>query len=409
MPDDWQPGPSSFVRTGTTWLSYALAANFSYLVNILGPMMPFLRSEMGLSYTMASLHFSAFAGGRVLAGLTSDRLIARLGRQRAAWGGTFGAVLGAAILIMGRHPAVTIAGALIMGIMGASIPVITQAALADQHGPLRAVAFAEVNAAGSGSAVLAPLFVGFFARLSGIGWRGALGLAIFLPLLLFVVFRHQTFPGSARPRLGAKSDEALPKAFWVYWVVLVLVVSVEFCIVYWATDFLEQTKGLARPDAALSTSLFAAGMFFGRLLGSRILRRTQSVGVFFVALGLAAVGFFLHWQLQTVPALVAGLLLAGLGVSILYPLGLTFAMGIAPDLPNKASARATLAVAVAILCLPTILGRVADIAGIWKAYGLVALLLGLTAIIVPIARRVDAATLRRRTPSAVAERSVSQP
>src|SRR5689334_4910704 len=120
MPDDRQPGPGSFVRTGSTWLSYALTANFSYLVNILGPLMPFLRSEMGWSYTMASLHFSAFAGGRVLVCLASDRLIARLGRQHAAWGGIFGAVLGAALLLAGRHPAITIAGALIMGLMGAS-------------------------------------------------------------------------------------------------------------------------------------------------------------------------------------------------------------------------------------------------------------------------------------------------
>ncbi len=384
-----------FVRTADTWLGYSLLAYFSFFVNALGPLMPFLRAELTLSYTLASLHFSAFAGARVLTGLFSDRLILRFGRQRIAWAGVLGAAAGAAVLMLGRRAELTIAGAGIMGALGAAIPVIVQAALADRHGPMRAVAFAEANAIASASGMLGPLFIGFLAR-TALGWRTGLVLAIVAPLPLYAAFRRVTLPGAPRRLRQAKGSGGgrLPAAFWAYWVVMLLVVATEFCIIYWSSAFLEQVKGLARPDAALSTSIFLAGMFAGRLLGSRIMRRTQSARVLLLSLALAGCGFLLHWLGRSVPLTEGGLLLAGLGVANLYPLALTFAMGIVPQQLDAASARASLAVAVAILCLPLLLGRLADVAGLQSAYGLVAVLLGLALIAVPAAGWLESALSR---------------
>jgi fucose permease len=292
---------------------------------------------------------------------------------------------------MGRNPLVTIAGTLVMGVLGASIPIITQAVLADQHGSLRGVAFTESNAIASASGTLAPLCLGFFARTS-LGWRAAMALAILAVLPLFLSFRHRSLSAMPRRTVGpARGSSTLPAPYWAYWLLLLLAVAIEFCIIYWVADFLEKARGLARPDAALSTSVFLTSMLLGRTLGSWVLRRNQSIRLLFGSVALATLGFLVHWQAPLLPLAHAGLFLAGLGVANLYPLGLTFAMGTVGGQTDKASARASLGVALAILCLPLLLGRLADLSDIATAYGLVAVLLGLALLVVPLARALDLA------------------
>ena len=57
-----------------------------YLLSGLGLLMPSLREELGLSYTIASLHFSAFAGGMILAGLIGNLVVRRYGRRTVGSG-----------------------------------------------------------------------------------------------------------------------------------------------------------------------------------------------------------------------------------------------------------------------------------------------------------------------------------
>ena len=56
----------TFHRDRFTWLAYLLLALYGYFINILGPLTPFLKDELGLSYTVSSLHFTAFAAGMLL-------------------------------------------------------------------------------------------------------------------------------------------------------------------------------------------------------------------------------------------------------------------------------------------------------------------------------------------------------
>ena len=86
-------------RDPATWMTYGLVGYFAFMETVLGPIMPFLRTELGLDYTTASLHFSAFALGAVLLGLFGDRILGRWGRLASLWGGAFGMTAGAVLLI----------------------------------------------------------------------------------------------------------------------------------------------------------------------------------------------------------------------------------------------------------------------------------------------------------------------
>jgi len=73
----------------------------------------------------------------------------------------------------------------------------------------------------------------------------------------------------------------------------------------------------------------------------------------------------------------AALFLAGVGVAILYPLGVAAALAGAPEQLGLAGNRLTMASGLAILLAPLALGAIADATGVIAGWGLV---LGLVAV-----------------------------
>jgi fucose permease len=374
-----------FHRTSFTWLAYLLLAFYSYCLNILGPITPFLKDELEQTYTVSSLHFTAFALGILLVGLFGDRIIQRAGRWRSLWLGAAGLSLGGLLLITGRTPLVTIGAAFCMGLVGSLILPLVASTLTDLHGDQRAVALSEANVLASLVASAAPLLVGFFAHSAG-GWRPALGLAALAPLGLFLVFAKAHPPLPASPQAGnLQGRNSLSGLFWLLWVALVLGVAVEFCMISWSADYLENALGMPRVQAAQSVSLFLAGMIVGRLTASRLVQRFTSRWVINASLLLAGIGFLAYWRTTSIPVGLCGLFVTGLGVASLYPLILALAMGAAGGDTVRASARTTLASGTAILALPLVLGRLADAVTIRPAYAVVALLLAGVLVIVQLA------------------------
>ena len=381
---------STFQRTSFTWLAYLMLALYAYFLNFLGPIAPFLKEELGLTYTVSSLHFTAFAVGILLVGLFGHVLIQRAGRGRSLWLGAAGLSLGGLLLLVGRSPVVTIAAAFCMGLVGSLILAIVPSALSDQHGEQRAVALSEANVVASLLSTAAPLVVGFFARSTG-GWRLGLGISILVPMVLALFFGKAQPPQETQTpgeRTGSNRPP-LPGLFWLFWLALFLAVSVEFCMVSWSADYLETVLGLSRANSAQAVSLFLAAMIVGRLVASRLVQRIPAQQVVSASALLAGVGFLVYWRTDNITLGLAGLFITGLGVACLYPLILSLAVGAARGATVQASARATLASGAAILALPLTLGRLADASGIRPAYVVVALLLAGVLVIVQLAGRVD--------------------
>lgn len=361
----------TLVRDQFTWLTYFVLGYYSYLLNGLGPVTPFLQAELHMSYTLSSLHFSAFAVGILIAGLTTDRIVRRFGRRRTFWIGVAGMTGGLILLLAGFHPAMTICGALIMGTIGSLVLVIIPAALSEQYGALRAVALSEANVIASLCGGMTPVMIGVFVKIN-VGWRGAFMLAILTILGLAFYFRHVKFP-EALPAAAAQPapHRALPAAYWMYWGLLICAVSVEFCMIFWSASFLETERAFARSDAAFAVSIFLGAMVVGRFLGGWLSRRKTSEDIMLGSVVVCLGGFLLYWWAKPPVLTMLGLFVAGLGVSNFYPQLLALAVGSVPQQSDVASARASLASGIAILLLPLLLGWLADQFGLWAAYGIV--------------------------------------
>ncbi len=365
----------TFHRDRFTWLVYLSLAYYAYFLNVLGPITPFLKDELQLSYTVSSFHFTAFAIGILFVGLGGHWVVQRIGRQRTLWLGLFGMSLSALFLLMGRTPVITIGASFLMGLIGSLILIVVPAALSEQHNELKAVALSEANVIASLFSTGAPLLVGWFAQWLG-QWRFALGFMALTPILMFVSLGKAGDPTiSSADTVPAQSGKSLPRLFWVYWAALLLSVSVEFCMVFWSADYLEQVLGLIKANAAQAVSLFLAAMIAGRVIGSRLVQRFSTPSVVFISILIAGVGFLLFWRTETSFLGLSGLFLTGLGVANLYPLILSLAIGAANGNTVQAGARATLASGTAILALPLALGRFADAVGIRLAFGVVLVLL----------------------------------
>ncbi len=383
-----QSAAAPFTRDRFTWLAYLMLAYYAYYQAALGPIMPFLRAELGLNYAAGGLHFSAFALGMILAGLSGDRFARRFGRRAVFWGGALGMTAGVLWFVLGRQVSQTIAASLLMGFMGTLLLVIIQAALSDHHGDDRAIALTEANVGASLAAGLAPLLVGASLRL-GAGWRAAALAGVATLFLLLILYRRQPIPEA--PALVVEHDgraRRLPRLFWAYWTVLVLGVAIEWSLIFWGADFLNTVVGLNRTNAVTLMSVFFVAMVGGRFAGSRLTRRLPAANLLLLALALALLGFLLYWLAILPAANVAGLFIAGLGVANLFPMSLSVATGVAAEQANRASARLSMGSGLAIMTAPLILGWTADQIGLQGAFAIVVLLFALAGAVAVTANAI---------------------
>lgn len=76
----------SFTHDRFTWLAYIALAYFAYTHATFGPVIPFLQEKLKLSYTIAGLHFTVFAVGMIIAGVSGANIAKRWGRRAMFWG-----------------------------------------------------------------------------------------------------------------------------------------------------------------------------------------------------------------------------------------------------------------------------------------------------------------------------------
>ncbi len=118
----------------------------------------------------------------------------------------------------------------------------------------------------------AAVFVGLFAS-TPLGWRAALIIAPLFPIAMRLGFGKVDIPQDRHERLPGKSVTPLPFLYWVFWLAVVLSVSIEFCMVFWSADYFVKVLGMGKAIASQAVTLFLAGMVVGRIAAGRVVSR----------------------------------------------------------------------------------------------------------------------------------------
>jgi fucose permease len=301
------------------------------------------------------------------AGLSADRVARWVGANRLP--DLASLVIGAGIALIAFAPGLpaSLTGALLMGLGGGTLGVYVNVRINRSGGQDSRRLFSQANALAMVTAALAPISIGLAASELH-AWRLALALPVVMYAALAILRPRQ----ADEQRSVRIPNATLPAAYWFAWLLIALVVSIEFSFVFWGSTVVVQRTGISSADATLLASLFVVGMFLGRAAIGRGFGSRREPRLMIVAgLAVALTGACLVW-VSTVPVLSGfGLFLGGLGTAGLYPVAIAVALQAAPKAPFEAAARATLASGLSVLLAPSSLGLAADGFGIVGAWGII--------------------------------------
>ena len=372
-----------FRRDQLTWVAYVLLAWFAYLQAAPGLVVAHLRDELDLSYATGGLHVTAFAGGAMLAGVVSAQLERALGRRTLLWSAAALMSVATIGLTAGRVVELTVGSALIMGVGGGLLLATIQATLADRHGELRTIALAEANLAASIAYVA---LIGVLSLSSALhaGWRVALLASLAVPAVVWWSNRGlaiDALPSSHTTRGG------LPGVFWIAAAVLFCTVAAEWCIAAWGATFVHEAANVSTDTAVALMAGYFGGVVVGRTLGSRLARRHDPAWLLALALAVTAVGFAILWPSTGLAQALVGLLLLGIGLGNVFPMGLSLTVALASTRAALASGRAVAVTSFAVLLAPLTVGALADAMSLKAALGVVPVFLALAATGLMLLRR----------------------
>jgi MFS family permease len=386
-----QPSSNTVAPRGRlTWTLFLVGAAGSYLLNGMGAILASIQEEQGVSRAVVGLYPTLFALGLIVMGLIGDRFIARVDRPVALRLAVVGAVASAWLMVLPDR-LISLTGAALMGASGALIITLTPVIIGALH-PRRVVAiFGEFQAANSAASVAAPFVIGVALGL-GLGWRPA----YLVPTIVLLV-SIPVLTGIPRARADAHDPDRRPAAGHAVgrgrsiarWLDILISVSAEFCMVFWAASAFRDWHGASDDLAAALVGMFLLGMAGVRALATPLTRRVPDAWRLVAGGSLVAlVGFGLFWSGPSLWVAAIGAITVGAGIGLQYPVLLPLFVSGFPEAPDRAAARGALASGLAIGGAPLVLAALSDRMGLHEAYLIVPLLLALLAIRLWLRREV---------------------
>jgi MFS family permease len=374
VPADRSPSPTqggrdrAFDATGRLTdvrRAYVDQTVLGYVIYLLGAVSAFLAAALSLSDAQAGLHSSAMAAGLIGAGLVGHRLDDRFGIRAVHLGAL--AVLVVAILLIAWAPAfaVTLAGAVALGVGCGLVLTHVNAAVSAVGGVRALVQFTRSTLISMLSSITVPIVIAIGVAL-GLGWEFVVVPAVILIGLAVAASRGRSRRGDLRPR----SHGHLPRAFWPPWLLVVLVVCIEFGVLFWAATMIGRSTGASLADATLTISVFIGGVIVARTAVSLVpaVGRADPILLLRVSLVLSLVGSLAVWASPSYALSVLAMLIGGLGLGVLYPVSASVTLAAAPAQPALASGWVATACGVAMLLAPFVLGLAADTTGVVSAW-----------------------------------------
>jgi MFS family permease len=401
--------PVGLRRMPLTWAIYAASGAWASFVYLSGPASPVITQDFGVPAASVGLVGTALAAGIASASLTGPVAVRRFGRDTAMRLGL--AVLAAATAGAATLPrlldgwvayAVILALVWLGSIGGATVLNVSTARLAEIHPQHSAFAITEANAAAAWVGLFSPLLLGL-ALGAGLGWW--VGFAICLVAVLAALaglviadklqharrnssesWSNRTLAAAdelyqrqldAEPQAALTATDRLPRRFWVAMVALFAAAGSEFAINFWGSPLIQIQTGAETSAATAAMSASVAGIAVGRTAGSRVTHRLGAHRMLIGGFVLTMVGFAILWLATSLPLAILGLFVAGLGLATLFPLVIDRGLVLSGGQPERAMARASVVLGLAIGGAPFLLGALGSVVPVSTAMLLVPLIAAL--------------------------------
>jgi MFS family permease len=367
---------AAFAGFGVTWGMYAAA-------------IPAIRAATGVSDGFLGAALSCIGLTALPAMLFAGRLIDRAGRPAFVAALALFAVTAPLPMVVTSGPALVLTLLVFGGCSGAFDVAINHAAVAAEATTRRRV-LNRAHAVFSLGLLSGSLVLGA-SRSAGLTPRwplAALGLLLLVgavPAWAGLAGTHATHePGSTADGRGVWTGALV----WVAGTLGILALLVESGLQQWSAVFLEDVLKTAPATSSLGPAVFAGAAAAGRLSGHFLGRAVGDVGLLVCAGLIAAPGAVLLATAGGPAVALAGLFVAGMGISVGSPTLYGFA---GRRVPASARGRMVAAVSgiayIGLLGGPGLVGQLADVFSLRWAIG--------TLAVVALVMGAGALTLRR--------------
>jgi predicted MFS family arabinose efflux permease len=382
--------------------SSALAAVFNSSLTsfsvALGALMPIIRSDLGMSLTLASFHFTLIAALGMVGSSITPRIGSRLGRHTGVLITLVAVIVSQYAFALAPNVALTLAASVIYGLVGTIGLILTQAEMMDQHPRHRAAATAELTLIVSVCMFLATIGAGQVVELFD-SWRVVILIAPTVLVVCFYLVRGMQWsdaqPGSARTSSGTMTPLA-----WLFCVLIVAQTGFEWCYGYLGAEFMNKAGGLSKSAAAASLSLYYAGLVVGRFFLVPAVRRFSGQTLLMTSFAGATVGFLMLAAGPDTWMKLAGLFVSGLGISFSCPILATLAAAAFPTATDWIIGRLYTFGGFAIAAAPFAVGALGDAVGIGTSFWAVGLLAMIGLVATPFMSRLSAPEKQNPLPRA---------
>jgi fucose permease len=355
----------AYRRDRTTWAAFAALFAFGFLNAVLGPALPYIRAAEGISYLLGSLHQVAFALGGGLAGMLAARARRPTSRATLVAAGLTGAAIAGLALGYGATPAITTVSAMLMSLLATSALIRLWAVLADVHGAHRAVAMTEGEVSVSLAGIATPLLIGALAA-TALSWRFAFVCGAVIAGLAALWVRKAPMPPSAdsHSRCADSPSTSTHRRLQPTLIVVFAIVALEFTLSFWLASYLNDDIGLARGTAVAAVSGLYASNLAGRLLASRLARRTSVEALLAGALATALFGLPFLLGATDAPVAATGIVIAGIGIGATFPLISALHIKISPRDADGALGEVLAVASIGQVAGPLAAGTIAQASGL---------------------------------------------
>lgn len=347
-------------------------ANGVSLSNLV-PWYPIIKGDLGMSNTLFGVAVAGFPLGALGFGMLSGPLIARFGSKQTT--AVFGVVMASVLPWIAIAPTFwTLAPALIA--MG-SADAIMDAAM-NAHG-LRVQRRYERSIINSfhGLWSLGAVVGGLLGSLAiGAGLARPLHLTIvaIMVTVVSVLGSRWMLPGAENTERVDEVDGAsgglvaamrvAPFVLLGLGVIMMASTALEDTASTWSGVYLRDVVGAPAATLGLGFVASQALMFVGRVSGDRVVDRFGPSRVARAGLLLSAVGISIVVLSTSLPGVLVGFALSGLGASTIYPLGVAAAAEIPGVRSGDGITLVTWLARVGFLAVPPAIGAVADAASL---------------------------------------------
>jgi MFS family permease len=377
------------------WSSFSSFTVFGLFWGAWGALLPAVKAQTGTTEAEVGMALLVLAVAALPAMISGGWITDRLGDR--ALGPAVGAFGMAAVLPGLAHSSLALAMSVVaVGATSGALDVTMNAAVAAEEERRQGRLMHAAHALFSAGVVVASVSVGL-ARSAGakpLPILAVLSAVVMVAAVAIGASRHQSAGerGTSRSPASPGRGRFRPSnPLLVLGGLCALAYLVENALQSWSALHLEQSLGAGPRIGSLGPALFAAAAGLGRLGAQGVAVRIPDRVLLVAAGGLGAVGTAVTAVAPSAPVALAGVLLAGTGISVAAPSIFSLTGRIVPqDRRGLAMSTVTTMAYLGFVLGPFLVGTVAGALDLRSAFGLVALVAALLAILARFASRPPA-------------------